>query len=131
VKELPFLTLDEVIEIHYDQIRRYGGNTGVRDLDLLKSSVSMPAAGFGEEYFHTGVYAMAAAYLFHIIQNHPFIDGNKRTGLVSALVFLILNGIELSADEDALANLVISVAAGKTGKSEVALFFRNNSVTLE
>lgn len=127
MKEPLFLTLGEVIGIHKDQIQRYGGHTGIRDLELLKSSISMPAAGFGGEYLHTDVYEMAAAYLFHIIRNHPFIDGNKRTGVVSALVFMILNGIELSADEDSLGNTVISVAEGKTGKSEIAQFFRDNS----
>ena len=127
MKEPFFLSLDEIIEIHNDQILRYGGHNGIRDLELLKSSISMPAAGYIEEYFHTDVYEMAAAYLYHLILNHPFIDGNKRTGVVSALVFLFLNGIELFADEDKLGNMVISVAEGKIGKSEVALFFRKNS----
>jgi len=127
VKELLFLALDEVIEIHKDQIQRYGGRIGIRELELLKSSISMPAAGFGGEYLHTDISEMVAAYLFHIVRNHPFIDGNKRTGLVSALVFLILNGIELSADEHSLESMVISVAEGKIGKPEVAHFFRENS----
>jgi death on curing protein len=122
-----FLTLNEVIEIHKDQMQRYGGRIGIRDLELLKSSVSMPTAGFGGEYLHTDVYEMAAAYLFHIVRNHPFMDGNKRTGVVSALVFLILNGIKISADEDGLENMVISVAEGKTVKSEITQFFRENS----
>lgn len=127
MKEPLFITLGEVIEIHKVQIQRYGGHIGIRDLELLKSSISMPAAGFGGEYLHTDVYEMSAAYLFHIIRNHPFIDGNKRTGLVSALVFLILNGIDLSADEGSLENIVISVAEGKVNKSEIAQFFRDNS----
>lgn len=87
----------------------------------------MPAAVFSGEYLHSDVYGMAAAYLFHIVQNHPFRDGNKRTGLVSALVFLVMNVIEISADEDSLANMVISVAEGKIGKSEIAQFFCENS----
>ena len=72
---------------------------------------------------------MAAAYLFHVVQNHPFIDGNKRTGTVAAIVFLALNGIELNADETQLEQLVIDVAKGKAGKSSVADFFRKNSLT--
>ena len=131
MKEPLFLTLDEVIEIHKDQIQRYGGHIGIRDLELLKSSINMPAASFGGEYLHTDVYEMAAAYLFHIIRNHPFMDGNKRTGVVSALVFLILNGIEFTADEDKLEKMVVSVAEGKSGKSEIAQFFRDNSQPLE
>jgi death on curing protein len=131
VKEPLFLALDEVIEIHQDQIQRYGGHIGIRDLELLKSSISMPAAGFSGEYLHTDIYEMAAAYLFHIIRNHPFMDGNKRTGVVSALVFLILNGIELSADEHSLENMVISVAEGKIGKAEIAQYFYANSRPME
>ena len=77
-----FLGLDEVLEIHNDQIKRYGGDTGIRDIDLLKSAIAMPAAGFGGDYFHTDIYEMAAACLFYIIRNHPFIDGNGRTGKI-------------------------------------------------
>ncbi len=75
-----FLTLDEVIEIHRDMIERYGGSFGIRDEGLLESAVAMPQAGFGEQYLHADVFEMAAAYLFHIVRNHPFVDGNKRTG---------------------------------------------------
>src|SRR5438105_60286 len=94
-----FLTLDEVLEIHSDQIDRYGGAHGIRDLNLLQSAIAMPQSGFGEQYLHESVFAMAAAYLFHITQNHPFVDGNKRTGLASALVFLELNNISIEIDD--------------------------------
>ena len=90
------------MEIHRDQIDRYGGSPGIRDIKLLESAVATPAAGFGEDYLHTNIYEMAAAYLFHIIRNHPFTDGNKRTGAVAAIVFLMMNGIELHAGEDGL-----------------------------
>jgi death-on-curing protein len=89
----------------------------------------MPAAGFGGRYLHSDLVEMSAAYLFHIVQNHPFIDGNKRTGTVAAIVFLTLNGIELQADETQLEQLVIDVAKGKAGKSSVADFLRKNSLT--
>ena len=88
----------------------------------------MPAVGFGGHYAHTDLYEMAAAYLFHLVQNHPFIDGNKRTGAVAALVFLALNGIEVDADEKALEKLVLAVAAGRAGKTSVAEFFRKYSL---
>ncbi len=87
----------------------------------------MPAAEFGGHYAHTDLYEMAAAYLFHLVQNHPFIDGNKRTGAVAAMVFLSLNGIEVDADGKALEKLVLAVAAGRTGKTTVAEFFRKYS----
>ncbi len=67
---------------------------------------------------------MAAAYLFHIVQNHPFVDGNKRVGAVAAYVFLALNNMRLTTDEDAYADLVLSVAQGQTSKSAIAEFFR-------
>ena len=127
MKEPIFLGLDEVIEIHHDQINRYGGPSGIRDIELLKSAISMPPATFGGEYLHKNLYEMAAAYLFHVVRNHPFLDGNKRTGAVAAVVFLIINGIELQADEESFEKLVRSVAEGKTDKAKIAEFFRNNT----
>ena len=114
-----FLTLAEVLEIHQDQLRRYGGRSGIRDLDLLKSALAMPQAGMGEEYFHADIVEMGAAYLFHIVRNHPFVDGNKRTGTVAALVFLALNCIEIEVDEAEFERLVRRVAEGKAGKNDI------------
>ena len=122
-----FLSLGEVLEIHRDQIERYGGDLGIRDLGLLQSALAMPAAGFGGRYLHTDLFEMAAAYLFHITQNHPFVDGNKRTGAVASLVFLLINGIDIEADEEEFEITVLGVAEGKIDKSAVAEFFRKNS----
>jgi death-on-curing protein len=119
-----FLTLHEIIAIHRDQIARYGGSEGVRDWGLLHSAIAMPAAGFGGQLLHGDLCEMAAAYLFHIVKNHPFIDGNKRVGAVAACVFLSLNGLRMTADNDTWANLVLSVAQGDTPKSAAAEFFR-------
>lgn len=127
MKEPLFLGLDEVIEIHRDQIERYGGHPGIRDIELLKSAVAMPSAGVGEDYLHADLYEMAAAYLFHIARNHPFVDGNKRTGAVAALIFLLMNGKEVQADEDSFEAIVRSVAEGKAGKTEAAEFFRRHA----
>jgi len=119
-----FLSLAEVVAIHSDQIERYGGAPGVRDWGLLKSAVAMPAATFDGTYLHADLTSMAAAYLFHLVQNHAFVDGNKRVGAVAAAVFLALNDGNLVADEDEYAELVISVARGETSKSDIAEFFR-------
>ena len=89
-----FLSLAEILEIHQDQIERYGGKAGIRDVGLLKSALAMPEAGFSDRYLHSDLFEMALAYFFHIIQNHPFVDGNKRTEAVAALVYLSLNGIK-------------------------------------
>lgn len=121
-----FLGLDEVIEIHSNQIDLYGGSPGIRDIELLQSAVAMPAAGYSEEYLHSDICEMAAAYLFHIIRNHPFVDGNKRTGAVAAIVFLIMNGIEIHADEDRFEAVVRSVAEGRMNKASVATFFKKH-----
>jgi death on curing protein len=93
-----FLTLDEVLGIHADQVRRYGGSPGLRDLGLLQSALAMPETTFEGELLHGTVFEMAAAYLFHVARNHPLVDGNKRTALMCALVFLGLNGQRLDAD---------------------------------
>jgi death on curing protein len=119
-----FLTLDEVVAIHRDQVERYGGSTGVRDWNLLQSAIAMPLATFGGQFLHTDLVEMAAAYLFHLVQNHPFIDGNKRVGAASSIVFLTVNEIEFRADQDELVELVLSVARGELSKSAVAEFFR-------
>ncbi len=121
---MQFLGLQEVLEIHRDQVTRYGGTAGIRDLDLLKSALGMPGATFNGEFLHTDVYEMAAAYLFHLVKNHPFLDGNKRVGAVAALVFLTLNGHDFQAPEDNLAETVLAVARGEIGKSEVTVFLR-------
>ena len=81
------LTLRDVLEIHSDQIMRYGGQPGVRDLGLLASALAQPRATFAGELLHGDIHQAAAAYLYHIVMNHAFVDGNKRTGAVCALPF--------------------------------------------
>ena len=119
-----FLTLAEVLEIHRDQVSRYGGDPGLRDLDLLKSALGMPAATYGGEFLHTDIYEMAAAYLYHLVKNHPFVDGNKRVGTVAAIVFLVLNGFDLDVPEDDLAEKVLAVAMGEIDKADVAVYLK-------
>jgi death-on-curing protein len=121
-----FLTLDEALGLHADQIRRYGGSSGLRDLGLLQSALAMPETSFDGEFLHGTVFEMAAAYLFHIARNHPFVDGNKRTALMCALVFLGLNSKRLDADPEALYALVDGVAAGSVDKAEVSVFLRQS-----
>lgn len=115
---MKFLSLTEVLKIHRDQIVRYGGMSGIRDIELLKSALGIPLATYNGQFLHTDVYEMAAAYLFHLVKNHPFLDGNKRVGAVAALVFLLLNDHEFDAPEDDFAELVWSVARGEIDKAE-------------
>ncbi len=127
MSEPEFLTLDEVLGIHADQIRRYGGASGLRDLALLRSAIAMPQTTFDGEYLHTNQFDMAAAYLFHVARNHPFVDGNKRTALMCALVFLGLNDQRVQASADALYQVVDGVASGSIGKSEISIFLQRNA----
>lgn len=119
-----FLTIFEVLEIHENQIKLYGGSFGVRDQGLLMAALAQPEATFDGEFLHPDIYSMAAAYLYHIVQNHPLIDGNKRVATVSALIFLELNDFELDVQEKILEETVISVASSKTSKEELINFFR-------
>jgi death-on-curing protein len=123
--EPEFLSLDEVLEIHEQQIDRYGGTHGLRDAAGLESAVATPQATFGGEYLHASVPAMAAAYLFHISQNHPFLDGNKRAGANAAITFLLMNDWEPEFDEQELADLVLSVASGELAKPELTGVFES------
>lgn len=124
---LKFLSLAEVLAIHKDQITRYGGTPGIRDIDLLKSALGIPPATYGGQFLHADIFEMAAGYLFHIVKNHPFADGNKRVGAVAELVFLDLNGFDLHASEDDFAEMVLAVARGEMSKSQVAVFICNCS----
>src|SRR5438046_3544091 len=97
-----FLSLDEILEIHDQQIERYGGSAGLRDAAGLESAAATPQATFGGEFLHTSIPSMAAAYLFHLCQNHPFIDGNKRVGANAAITFLLMNNEAPTFDEEEL-----------------------------
>ena len=119
-----FLIYNDVLLIHADQITRYGGSPDLRDPGLLSSAINQPQATYEGKYLHSDLIEMAAAYLFHIVQNHPFMDGNKRTGTASALVFLDLNGIDIDIPEDELADFVIELAQGIREKHEVNAFLR-------
>ncbi len=119
-----FLSLDQVVRIHAAMIERYGGHPGLRDPGLLASALAVPRASFGGQYLHGDVFEMAAAYLFHIVSNHPFFDGNKRAGAASAVVFLVMNDVGILADEDGLVDITMAVARSEATKAEVAAFFR-------
>jgi death-on-curing protein len=114
-----FLTLDEVLEIHERQIELYGGSPELRDAGALASAVATPEATFGGEFLHPSIPAMAAAYLFHICQNHPFIDGNKRAGANAMVTFLLMNDWDVDLTEEELVNLVLDVASSRLSKTSL------------
>ena len=122
-----FLGEDEIFAIHLEQIELYGGSPGLRDQGLLRSALSQPCASFAGTWLHRDLYEMGAAYLFSLVRNHPFVDGNKRVGTMAALSFLDLNDIEIDAGIDEFETLVLSVAAGTSTRDDVATFLRANA----
>jgi death-on-curing protein len=122
-----FLTIDEVLAIHAHQIDRYRGSLGIRDIGLLESALAMPRATFSGQDLHSTLYEKGAAYLFHIVKNHPFVDGNKLVGLATCVVFLALNGRRVRATNDALVELVLGVAGGDADKPDVAVFLKKRA----
>lgn len=119
-----FLELDQITHMHQSLIETYGGSDGIRDMGLLQSALSTPKAMYAEQFLHESLFEMAAAYLFHIVKNHPFVDGNKRTASASAIVFLALNDITIENDETGLVDIILSTIANESGKPEIAEFFQ-------
>jgi death-on-curing protein len=126
--EVRFLSLDDVLALHDMQIERYGGAPGIRDRGLLESAVAVPQASFGGAFAHQGLYEMAAAYAFHIAENQPFIDGNKRTALAAALVFLDWHQIEVEEPGEELCQAMIRLAEKKLDKAGLSHLFERLSV---
>ena len=115
-----WVALDVILAIHDEQLAEHCGQPGVRDQGLLESALSRPRHQL--EYGEPSIPRLAASYAFGISRNHPFLDGNKRAGLICALVFLGLNGYRLDAGEDELTDLVMGVAAGRISKAQAAVF---------
>jgi death on curing protein len=126
-----FLTLDDVLEMHQEQIERYGGSHGLRDPGALEPAVATPQASFGGFWLHPAIDARAAAYLFHLCQNHAFVDGNERVAANAAVVFLLMNDWEPLFEEDDLVTLVLGIAAGAIGKAQVVEWFHSLSRPIE
>jgi death-on-curing protein len=120
VSEPEFLDLEDVLAIHDRQIAEFGGAPGIRDQALLESALATPRATFGGSYVHGSPFGMAAAYAFHLAQNQPFMDGNKRTGLAAALVFLRLNGYRVVDPAEELYEAMIAVAERRLDKNGLA-----------
>jgi len=119
-----FLDLADVMAIHERELARFGGLSGLRDQNLLESAIAQPRAQFGGEFLHADLWEMAAAYLFHIVKNHPFLDGNKRTGLITALTFLGINGLPIPPNSPRLYDATMAVAEGTLDKAALTAILR-------
>jgi len=112
------LTIEIVREIHAEALKEFGGLNGIRDEGLLASAVFAPQSRFAGKSPYTDLIDVAAAYLFYLCRNHPFLDGNKRTAMGAAIVFLRLNGVEPAPDSEAWERLVLDVASSKLGREQ-------------
>jgi death-on-curing protein len=122
-----FLSVDRVLRLHDQQLQLFGGASGVRDLGLLESAIANAEATFDGVFLQQDLFEMAAAYLYGICRNHPFVDGNKRTAVSSALVFLEMNDIWIESDDDDLYDAVMATAEVRISKTEIADFLRTHA----
>jgi death-on-curing protein len=118
------LTVAIVREVHAEAVAKFGGSDGVRDMALLESAVAAPQASYSGQSVYADVTEIAAAYLFYLCRNHPFIDGNKRTALGACIVFLRLNGIEPKTDSAEWEELTLAVAASDLDRDETTVRLR-------
>jgi death on curing protein len=124
---IKFLNKEIILNFHQDQLERYGGKAGIRDEKLLESALAQAQASYGGEYVHENLFQMAAAYGFHLCQNHPFYDGNKRTALIAMYLFLYVNGYQIKADKKSLFAIMMDLASGKVKKEELAEYLKKHS----
>jgi death on curing protein len=123
---IKFLPVEMVILYHDKLIDEFGGLKGIRDMGLLLSALEMPKSSMFGLDFHPTLYDKASAYLFHIVCNHPFNDGNKRTGGFASVVFLEINGVNTDFSDKEYEHLIIKVAKGEAKKEQIANFFENS-----
>ena len=129
MSEPKFLTMEQVLAIHQTQLEMFGGQDGIRDQATLESAIAQPETGFGDQYFHTFPFGMAAAYAFHIAENQPFVDGNKRTALDCALTFLEGNGITIEDPKMALFQAMVDMGNRRLTKEGLAEFLKSMAKT--
>jgi death-on-curing protein len=121
-----FIEIDQVLQIHADQIESFGGSRGIRDRGLLESALAQPRATFGGELLNPTISEQAAAYLYHLAMNHPFIDGNKRTAFAVMDTFLTLNGYCLTLDDESAYDLVLRVVTREIDKDGLGEYLRDS-----
>ncbi|WP_447602690.1 type II toxin-antitoxin system death-on-curing family toxin [Nitrospira sp. Nam80] len=127
MKPVVFLSVEDVLLLHSDTMSQEGGLSGIRDHGLLNAAIAMPRQQFSGEYLHPDVPAKAAAYLYHLAQNHPFHDGNKRVAVMAAYVFLDANGWALDVSPSELESVTRQVASGETKKDDLIEWMRQHA----
>ena len=120
MKAPEFLTVDDVLDLHDALLDEHGGQPGIRDRGLLESAVATPAQTFDGAFLHEGLFQMAAAYAFHIAENQPFVDGNKRAAIGAALVFLDINEVDIPEATETLHAAMLDIATRRLDKRGLA-----------
>ncbi len=127
MEEINFLSLDEIIAIQYDQVTRYGGSYGIRDLNLLISAVERSKVTFGGFDLYPNIFSKAAALLHSPVLNHPFVDGNKRTAITATMRFLYINGFLPKMSQKNLLDITLKVESKKINIEEAAVWLKKHS----
>lgn len=127
MKVITYLSLEQILVIHQDQIDRYGGSHGIRELALLESVIYRPQTTFENEELYPSIFDKAAALIHSIIRNHPFLDGNKRTGITSGIAFLEINGFFLKVTQKQLIETVLKIASKEWNMEQISQWLRTNS----
>ena len=125
-----YLTVGEVLGIYNRVIKQSGGGVGIRDLGALESAVAQPRMTFNDEELYRTIVEKASALGFSLIQNHPFVDGNKRAGHAAMEIFLMLNGFEISASVDEQVEIILGVASGKMSREVFTNWLQTHIVDL-
>jgi death on curing protein len=123
-----FLTVDDVLDLHADQLAAYGGTTGVRDIQALDAAVETARKSVDRRFIHEDVFAMAAAYAFHIADSRSLLDGNNGAALNAALVFLLINGWLVPDPKGRLYDAMLAIAARTLDKPGLAKLFKELAV---
>ena len=121
------ITIKIILRLHDLSIITYGGSQGIRDQGLMESAIARPYQTFSGEDLYPTVFEKAAAITESIIINHPFIDGNKRTGLLAMLVILELGSLKITASNDATYNFTIQISTGEMKFEEIVFWLKNNT----
>lgn len=122
-----YVSLEQVLELHALEIRRFGGSAGLRDRGALEAAVARPQMTFGGDDLYPDVEAKAAALLHSLVMNHPFVDGNKRTAAAAAEFFMNRNDTDLTAGDDELVEITLAVARGEVAAEALAIWLRQRS----
>ena len=124
------ITMEQILLLHHLSIEKYGGSHGVRDAGLLDSAIARQFQTFAGENLYTSVFEQAAAISESLIINHPFVDGNKRTGFLAMIAILRINNIMLNADETHAYQFIIDISTGKIRFEEIVTLLKNNTTSL-